>query len=48
VRRCVLFNRITCGGYKMCYLSRFTELGSGFCVCFSFSNVWLKFRAIGT
>jgi hypothetical protein len=43
----VLFG-IACRGHKMCYLSRFTELGSGFCVCFSFSFVWLKFRVTGT
>jgi hypothetical protein len=43
----VLFG-IACRGHKMCYFSRFTELGSGFCVCFSFSYVWLKFRVSGT
>jgi len=30
---------IACRGHKMCYLSRCTELGSGFCVCCSFSYV---------
>jgi hypothetical protein len=43
-----VFFGIACRGHKMCYLSRFTELGSGFCVCFSVSYVWLKFRVIGT